>query len=67
MVIKIIWCVKIYNLKLKRKTNYTDGFNFNRDFECDSHPIEKNIDVGCFNPENWDNMIRMYMKKRATP
>jgi len=59
--------VNIYNPKLKRKTNFTDGFNLNRDFEYNSHPIENNIDVGCFNPENWDIMIRTYMKKRATP
>jgi len=61
--------VKIYNPKLKRKNNYTDDVNLNRDFEYGSHLNEKNIfsDVGCFHPENWDTMIRTYIKKRLTP
>ena len=67
MVINIIWCVKIYNPKLKRKSNYTDDVNLNRDFEYGSHLNEKNIDVGSFHPEKWDTMILTYIKKRSTP
>ena len=50
--------MKIYDLKLKRKTYFKDGFNLQRDFEYESHLFEKNIDIGCFHPENWDIMIR---------
>lgn len=59
--------MKIYNNKLKRKTNYKDGFNLNGNFEYESHPLEKNIDIGCFQPEIWDIVIRTYIKKRSTP
>jgi len=59
--------VKIYDPKLRRKSNYTDDVNLNRDFEYNSHPNVKNIDVGCFHSENWDTMIRAYIKKRPTP
>lgn len=66
MVINIIWCVKIYIPKLKTKTYYPDGFNLKGEFEYISHPIEKDVDVGCFNPENWDIMIRTHIRKRST-
>ena len=59
--------MKIYDSKLRKETNYIDGFNLNRDIEYESKLFEKNIDVGCFHPENWDNMIRTYIKKRFTP
>jgi hypothetical protein len=49
--------MKIYDRKSRRKTNNSDG----------SHLFEKYIDIGCFQPEKWDKMIRTYIKKRSTP
>jgi len=59
--------VKIYKLKLKRRTTYRDSIDVNNEFECEFYSFENNIDVGCYNPENWDIMMRSYINKRATP
>ena len=59
--------MKIYDPKLRRQTNYLDDFVLKKDIKYESHPFEKNIDVECFSPENWDTMIRTCIKKRSTP
>ena len=66
MVINIIWCVKIYNPKLKTKTDYPDCFNLKGEFEYSSHPIEKGVDVESAHVPDHEVHGGSHMRKRST-
>jgi hypothetical protein len=46
---------------------FEDNIGVNIEFERESHSFENTIDAGCFNPENWDIVMRSYIRKRPTP
>ncbi|MFX0076094.1 MAG: hypothetical protein ACFE96_11665 [Candidatus Hermodarchaeota archaeon] len=59
--------MRIYEPKLEKRIILSNSMSFNSEFEYDSDSFEDNIDAGCFSPDNWDIMMRKYIKRRSAP
>ena len=58
--------MQIYEPKLRKRVMFEECSGVNNGFELESRSFENAIDVGCFNPETWDIVLRSYVKKRLT-
>jgi hypothetical protein len=58
--------VKISELELRKRTLNSESVSFTNGFECEIYSFEENIDAGCFSPDNWDIVMRTYIKKRSS-
>jgi hypothetical protein len=59
------WCVNIFETKLGKGNVILEDID--NEFECETYSFEGIIDAGCFSPDNWDIVMRTYIKKRSTP